>query len=488
MKYFTIKELCASDTARRKGIENEPTSEIVRNLTALVDNILDPLREAWGKPIIVNSGYRCDALNKAVGGVPSSQHCFDSETELLTADGWKRYNVLSKGELIFSYSIERDKIELVPIDELIIQQYSGNAVRIKSTHMDLLVTDGHRMLVRNESHKYERKGNHKISERGRKYFDSLKTDNDKWHIELAKDVVGKRRVYKCASTLSATAIDDKGMLLLKLVVATVTDGCITYRNKRFSGIAFCLKRDRKIQHLLALLEALKLTHTIRIRKSDGATCIWLNSTSASEVFEIVGPDKVIPMWLIMLPSAQQRELIMEYTFYDGHKDERAGCDSGSIVTTNKQNLDVLQAMCALSGIRESVTVKPASTYNIKGKKGQSKEAYVLNLCYNRDSVKITEDKSTIEHYDGIMWCANNVNTTVIVRRNHAVSIQGNCKGQAADLDVGSRADNMKLFNLIEEMDLPFDQLCFEKGNTAVGPDWVHVSYSPRNRREIKYIR
>lgn len=488
MKYFSIKELCDSNTARQRGIKNDPTPEIERNLTALVDKVLDPLREAWGGPITVNSSYRCPALNRAVGGVASSQHCFDSETELLTVDGWKRYNELSKGELIFSYSIERDVIELVPIDELIIQQYSGDAVRIKSTHLDLLVTDGHRMLVRSEFHKYQRKSNHKISERGQRYFDSLKTDNDKWHIELAKNIVGKRRIYKCASTLNATTIGSKDMLLLKLVIATVADGCITYRDKRFTGIIFHFKKDRKIQHLLALLETLKLPHTIRIRKSDGATCIWLNSTSTREVFKIVGPDKILPMWFTMLPSAQQRELIMEYTFYDGHKDKRAGCDSGSIVTTNKQNLDVLQAMCVLSGIRASITVKPTATYDIKGKKGQSKEAYVLNLCYDKDSVKIGEDKSTIEHYDGIMWCANNANTTVIVRRNHAVSIQGNCKGQAADLDVGSRADNMKLFNLIQELKLPFDQLLFEKGNKAAGPDWVHVSYSPRNRREIKYIR
>lgn len=104
MKYFTIKELCASDTARRKGIENEPTPEIVRNLTALVDNILDPLREAWGKPIIVNSGYRCDALNKAVGGVPSSQHKYGQAVDLdvgSRAGNMKLFNLIEELDLPF---------------------------------------------------------------------------------------------------------------------------------------------------------------------------------------------------------------------------------------------------------------------------------------------------------------------------------------------------------------------------------------------------
>lgn len=74
MKYFTIKELTKSLTADVKGIDNTPTPEIERNLTSLVDNILDPLRELYGKPITVNSGYRCPAVNKAVGGSATSDH------------------------------------------------------------------------------------------------------------------------------------------------------------------------------------------------------------------------------------------------------------------------------------------------------------------------------------------------------------------------------------------------------------------------------
>lgn len=74
MKHFTLQELTRSATARRLGIDNTPPDEAVKNLTALVDNVLDPLREAWGSPIHVNSGYRCPALNRAVNGAPHSQH------------------------------------------------------------------------------------------------------------------------------------------------------------------------------------------------------------------------------------------------------------------------------------------------------------------------------------------------------------------------------------------------------------------------------
>lgn len=74
MKYFTIQELTRSDTARRLHINNTPPASAVRALHELVDHVLDPLREAWGGPIKVNSGYRCPVLNKAVGGTPGSQH------------------------------------------------------------------------------------------------------------------------------------------------------------------------------------------------------------------------------------------------------------------------------------------------------------------------------------------------------------------------------------------------------------------------------
>lgn len=74
MRNFTIQELTASTTAEAKKINNNPTPEAAENLKLLVDNVLDPLRDAYGKPIRVNSGYRSPALNVAVKGSKTSQH------------------------------------------------------------------------------------------------------------------------------------------------------------------------------------------------------------------------------------------------------------------------------------------------------------------------------------------------------------------------------------------------------------------------------
>ena len=74
MKYFSISEMLKSNTAIKQRLWNGAPKEAEENLRALVDEVLDPLREAYGRPIRVNSGYRCPRLNTLVGGTPNSQH------------------------------------------------------------------------------------------------------------------------------------------------------------------------------------------------------------------------------------------------------------------------------------------------------------------------------------------------------------------------------------------------------------------------------
>ena len=71
---FSLDEFTFSNTAVRKGIDNTPTEEAVKNLQALCVHVLQPLRDKLGKPITINSGYRCKELNKAIGGSRNSQH------------------------------------------------------------------------------------------------------------------------------------------------------------------------------------------------------------------------------------------------------------------------------------------------------------------------------------------------------------------------------------------------------------------------------
>jgi len=109
MKYFTIKELSKSPTAQRLGIDNTPPPQEEGNLKLLVEKVLDPIREAYKKPIIVNSGYRCHVLNRKIGGVPNSHHLGGMAADIQTVkdtveDNKTLFNIIQK--MIESKEIE----------------------------------------------------------------------------------------------------------------------------------------------------------------------------------------------------------------------------------------------------------------------------------------------------------------------------------------------------------------------------------------------
>lgn len=103
-----MEELYASATATAKGINNKPSVQQMINLVYLCAYVLEPLRVAMGEPIKIGSGFRCQALNKAVGGVYNSQHMKGQAADLCI-DGDKQ-----KGRKWFNYI--RDHL---PFDQLI---------------------------------------------------------------------------------------------------------------------------------------------------------------------------------------------------------------------------------------------------------------------------------------------------------------------------------------------------------------------------------
>ena len=118
MKYFSIEELVRSDTARLKGIDNTPSKEIVSNLNTLVNCCLDLLREAYGKPISVNSGFRCPELNKAVGGATSSSHTKGQAADITAGskiENQKLWNLMVERGIPFTKMISEQNFSWIHI-------------------------------------------------------------------------------------------------------------------------------------------------------------------------------------------------------------------------------------------------------------------------------------------------------------------------------------------------------------------------------------
>jgi zinc D-Ala-D-Ala carboxypeptidase len=74
-EHLALSEVIRSETAKRKGISNMPTAAHIANFKVLAEKVFEPIRKHFGKPIHISSGYRSIALNKAIGGSLTSQHC-----------------------------------------------------------------------------------------------------------------------------------------------------------------------------------------------------------------------------------------------------------------------------------------------------------------------------------------------------------------------------------------------------------------------------
>ena len=114
-KNFRLEELTFSLTANNQGIKNVPNDEAKAQLKRLAVEVLQPIRNAWGKPIKVTSGYRCQKLNTIVGGVKNSQHTLGQAADIQAtafADNVKLFRCIERlvkqgkikcGQIIWEY-------------------------------------------------------------------------------------------------------------------------------------------------------------------------------------------------------------------------------------------------------------------------------------------------------------------------------------------------------------------------------------------------
>ena len=115
MQHFTIQELSASATAERLAIDNTPPRAACQMLTILVEQILDPIRRRYGAPIIVTSGYRCPALNTAVGGVANSHHIVGCAADITTGS-------IENNKMLFALIIEMQTTHAIRFTQLIAEK------------------------------------------------------------------------------------------------------------------------------------------------------------------------------------------------------------------------------------------------------------------------------------------------------------------------------------------------------------------------------
>lgn len=452
-KNFTLEELYASDTARAKGINNRPTTEAIGNLTRLAYCLLQPLRDKLGKPIIITSGYRSQALNKAIGGTPTSQHCLDTKTEILTPDGWKRNTEISIGDKVLNYNPTTGLIEEDVVLNKIEYFYKGDMVLFSNKVGNCYVTENHRM------------------------YNTPYSRVDNFQFREAKTLYRKRSVHYTSGILNRTK-STHNINMLRLGIAVICDGCVYKRaNANTPIIQFNLKKQRKIEELENILNQLKIKYSKRYcknRESKGQYGVYeyrINQTYSKPIIDIIGVNKKIPRWFLQeLNSDEICQLLDTYINFDGCVDKRKNCTGKSISSVDKDNIDILQAMAVLCNYR--CILKEYT--NRKTNFGNS-NIYILSLSehnrirFNESDVCIIPDKLEV-------WCITTSNSTIITRREGRTLIMGNCKGEAADL-YSPGMTIKELYNFVKSSGLEYDQM-IEEGT------WLHLSYRKgHNRKE-----
>ena len=136
MKYFSISELISSATAQREGIDNRPPESAYHLLHVLVRELLDPIRKAWGEPIVVSSGYRCPELNALVGGTTHSHHMLGCAADIIGGLPLSTSPKTKTNKDLFDFIVKMHKEGRIKFTQLILEE-DGRWIHISYVPSDL---------------------------------------------------------------------------------------------------------------------------------------------------------------------------------------------------------------------------------------------------------------------------------------------------------------------------------------------------------------
>lgn len=363
-------------------------------------------------------------------------HCLTPDTEVLTDMGWvnmERFKELNPTKC-FSYNTETGLIELVDINFYVENDYDGTLYCNNGRRINYEVTDEHNMWVGNPDRKHN------------------------WHygFRKAKDLLITNRFVTSANKAIGWDIAPEQKVLYRLIMATQADGYILNWSKTASQVKFHFKKERKISRMKSLLEDIEQPYGLSVHK-DGSTSIVLNNKLSETITEIMNPErnitntKELPLELLSLRSEDIKDLLLEYLFWDGRYENYLRNNLNMIiVSSNMRTLDILQAMATLCGMRSYI------------KNSHSPNCNEIVLYENQSTVTPESDTYGTRPYKGKVWCLNNDNHTLIIRKNKRTMVVGNCGNTAKDTEgcilVGENKQAGRVLNSLATLRKLYDKM------------------------------
>lgn len=335
----------------------------------------------------------------------ANHECFDKDTEVLTIDGWMKYDEIDYNTQLATYSKENDCIEYQKPQDIVIHNYEGELNRITNSSVDLLITDNHRL--------------HLKQGQPNSAYGSFKT------IELSKCVDSGRVAFVSSSTENnkdnTNYTDDE----LRLCAWILSDGGIS--NYKGYTRYHIYQSEKKLSLVTSLLDRIGIFYSVNEKKNNPteicgkvlkstqkAFCINILSKSLDFCKRLVTDKNVFPQYLNHISDRQFDVFINSFIDADGSR-HKSSPETSLMIYKSKNVLDQLQLLCFKHGYRTSISKYAGKHYR-------------LNLTKNK-YIQFTDFKESIskEKYNGDIWCVTVPNDTVIVKRNDKISITGNCR-------------------------------------------------------------
>lgn len=341
--------------------------------------------------------------------------CLDKDTEILTPTGWIKISQYG-GEQILTYDKNSDQAcfdtPLAYITKPCEHFYKFHHRK----GLDQLVSDEHKILYF-----------HGTRSRGWSPVDYMASEFATLHAAHKKPLWGG---FKAAFSLRGGGVDftdDE----IRLFVAISADGCVKHENANGKWIEFHVKKQRKVDRVLLILEKLSIGYRITEHK-DKTTCIRFYVRKEF--------DKSIEIFY----GANAHQLAIvgdECLYWDGCVDEKRNHKYFS--TTNKASADVIQFAWAANGIRSFLyTRRGNNRWNHAYYVGQTKNPYVGMQ---------TEPIETVASKDGKKYCFTTKTGYFVARRSNNIFVTGNCGVQAEKLDLRPQDINQKVLKQLDRV-------------------------------------
>jgi phosphate starvation-inducible protein PhoH len=314
--------------------------------------------------------------------------CFTDDHDLLTSTGWKKVSDITEDDLVLQYEEDGSSTFVKPL-RVIHKDYSGNLIQYEKSSVSYSVTENHRMVYENSDKELVIKLAKHSSATNWNFITSSVNDNSEYPISNAE---------------------------IKMAVAMQADGSYTPRPRK-SNWQISISRDRKVQRFNEINKELGSPFSLVNDKSDKER--FYSSSFSTELLKD-GKNKNFNFEILSKFSLRQKLLfIEELALWDGSKYHG---NNFVYCTTNKHNVDVVQAIAAMCGYSTGVGI------SVDPRKESYKTYYRVTVRKEDRCVTQRHDltKNTVT-FTGKVHCVQVPSGMLLTRRNHKVHVSGNCQ-------------------------------------------------------------